>query len=67
MVVRLGKKVPTKRVCWSLFDSQVCNLCTHTHTDTCTEQMADDGEVSALVCDNGSGMVKVRYRNIPVP
>lgn len=29
--------------------------------------MADDGEVSALVCDNGSGMVKVRYRNIPVP
>ena len=67
MVVRLGEKVPTKRVCWSLFDSQVCNLCTHTHTDTCTEQMADDGEVSALVCDNGSGMVKVRYRNIPVP
>jgi len=22
--------------------------------------MAEDGEVSALVCDNGSGMVKVR-------
>jgi hypothetical protein len=22
--------------------------------------MADEGEVSALVCDNGSGMVKVR-------
>ena len=22
--------------------------------------MADDGEVSALVCDNGSGQVKVR-------
>lgn len=24
--------------------------------------MADEGEVSALVCDNGSGMVKVRER-----
>ena len=24
--------------------------------------MADDGEVSALVCDNGSGMVKVRVQ-----
>ena len=27
-----------------------------------TPTMADDGEVSALVCDNGSGMVKVRIR-----
>ena len=25
-------------------------------------RMADDGEVSALVCDNGSGMVKVRVQ-----
>ena len=25
-----------------------------------TLKMADEGEVSALVCDNGSGMVKVR-------
>jgi len=25
--------------------------------------MADEGEVSALVCDNGSGMVKVRTRS----
>lgn len=24
--------------------------------------MAEEGEVSALVCDNGSGMVKVRCR-----
>ena len=27
-----------------------------------TFNMADEGEVSALVCDNGSGMVKVRER-----
>lgn len=27
--------------------------------------MADEGEVSALVCDNGSGMVKVRVRSPP--
>jgi hypothetical protein len=28
------------------------------------DKMAEDGEVSALVCDNGSGMVKVR---VPTP
>ena len=32
-----------------------------------TINMADEGEVSALVCDNGSGMVKVRVRSPPRP
>ena len=30
-----------------------------------TPKMADEGEISALVCDNGSGMVKVRARSSP--
>ena len=30
-------------------------------------EMAEDGEVSALVCDNGSGMVKVRPALRPTP
>ena len=34
-------------------------------TEKVLYEMADDGEVSALVCDNGSGMVKVRERELP--
>lgn len=31
----------------------------HLHRAQESSEMADEGEVSALVCDNGSGMVKV--------
>ena len=27
----------------------------------CAADMGDEGEVSAVVCDNGSGVVKVRH------
>ena len=30
-------------------------------------EMADDGEVSALVCDNGSGMVKAGFAGDDAP
>ena len=32
-----------------------------------TTKMADDGEVSALVCDNGSGMVKAGFAGDDAP
>ena len=39
-------------------------LLTLLHSDSCLCQtqviMAEEGDISALVCDNGSGMVKVR-------